>query len=110
MDKVVYYCRKTSKTLRLEWTYMNFIRFVLCVFSYRKTWKTAISICLTSRFPMVLFVGPKFVKIYNDAYIPIMSGGIFETLFPLKYEGRHPRFFGETSAECWQGTIKLTKD
>lgn len=28
----------------------------------------------------------------------------------LKYEGRHPRFFAEPGAECWQGKISVDKD
>ena len=32
---------------------------------------SAVSICLNSRFPIVLYWGKQFVSLYNDAYIPI---------------------------------------
>ncbi|NJO84302.1 MAG: hypothetical protein HC828_16985 [Blastochloris sp.] len=42
-----------------------------------ETWpqslKTTVSICLLSRFPIVLWWGPELVKIYNDAYRPILG-------------------------------------
>ncbi len=33
--------------------------------------RSAVSICLNSRFPIVLYWGPQFVSLYNDAYIPV---------------------------------------
>jgi PAS domain S-box-containing protein len=35
--------------------------------------KSAVSICLTSRFPIVLMCGPDLTVLYNDAYIPILG-------------------------------------
>ena len=35
--------------------------------------RSAVSICLNSRFPIVLFWGPQFISLYNDAYIPILG-------------------------------------
>jgi PAS domain S-box-containing protein len=35
--------------------------------------KMAVSICLNSRFPMLLWWGPEFVMLYNDAYRPILG-------------------------------------
>ena len=35
--------------------------------------KMAVSICLNSRFPMLLWWGPEFVMVYNDAYRPILG-------------------------------------
>jgi PAS domain S-box-containing protein len=35
--------------------------------------RSAVSICLNSRFPIVLLCGPEFVVLYNDAYIPILG-------------------------------------
>ncbi len=35
--------------------------------------RTSLSICLSSRFPMILFWGPNFVQFYNDAYRPIQG-------------------------------------
>lgn len=50
--------------------------------------RTAVSICLKSRFPMIIFWGPDFVQIYNDAYMPILGD-------------KHPRALGQRAAECW---------
>ena len=35
--------------------------------------RSAVSICLNSRFPIVLYWGPQFISLYNDAYIPILG-------------------------------------
>ncbi len=35
--------------------------------------KTSVSICLNSRFPMLIWWGPELVKIYNDAYRPLIG-------------------------------------
>ncbi len=35
--------------------------------------RTSVSICLNSRFPMLIWWGPELVKIYNDAYVPILG-------------------------------------
>lgn len=50
--------------------------------------RLAISICLSSRFPMFLWWGPSLVNIYNDAYIPILGK-------------RHPEAFGRPAREIW---------
>ena len=34
----------------------------------------AASLCLNSRFPMVLFLGPEVRLVYNDAYPPFLRG------------------------------------
>lgn len=44
--------------------------------------RTAVSICLSSRFPIVLWWGPELVLLYNDAYIPIFGK-------------KHPRALGQ---------------
>jgi PAS domain S-box-containing protein len=36
--------------------------------------RIAIRICLTSRFPMIVWWGPDLRMIYNDAYLPLMGG------------------------------------
>ncbi|HEX8440110.1 ATP-binding protein [Archangium sp.] len=49
----------------------------------------AVSICLTSRFPIALLCGPEFVVLYNDAYIPILGH-------------KHPRLaLGRPGREAW---------
>jgi PAS domain S-box-containing protein len=45
-------------------------------------------LCLESRFPIVLFWGPAFVQIYNDAYRPLLGR-------------RHPEALGQTAHACW---------
>ena len=50
--------------------------------------RTAVSLCLTSKFPMVVWWGKDLVKIYNDAY-SVMLGG------------KHPRALGATAKEVW---------
>ena len=51
--------------------------------------KTALSICLGSKFPMVIWWGPDFIVFYNDAYIPILG--------PRK----HPMFLGRRAQDQW---------
>jgi signal transduction histidine kinase/DNA-binding response OmpR family regulator len=50
--------------------------------------RTAVSICLQSRFPILIWWGPHLVKIYNDAYRPILGD-------------KHPRAMGQAGRECW---------
>lgn len=49
---------------------------------------SALSICLNSRFPMVIRWGARMINFYNDAYIPILGM-------------RHPFAFGRAVAEVW---------
>jgi len=49
---------------------------------------TSISICLNSRFPMLIWWGPSFIKIYNDAYITMLGE-------------KHPRALGQPGKEVW---------
>ena len=50
--------------------------------------RTAASICLASRFPMILWWGPTLSVLYNDAYIPI-------------FQRKHPSVLGRTGVEAW---------
>ena len=50
--------------------------------------RTAVSICLASDFPMLIWWGPELVKLYNDAYRPILGA-------------KHPRSMGQRGKECW---------
>ena len=50
--------------------------------------RTAVSIMLSSRFPMIIFWGDDLSVIYNDAYIPICGA-------------KHPRMLGKTGFEAW---------
>jgi len=57
-----------------------------------KTWssslRTAVSICLNSRFPMVIWWGKELVLIYNDAWRPILGT-------------KHPNALGKSGWEVW---------
>ena len=50
--------------------------------------KMALSICLNSRFPMVIFWGPEFIALYNDAWRPILGA-------------KHPKALGRPGIEVW---------
>ncbi|SDD40245.1 PAS domain S-box-containing protein [Geodermatophilus telluris] len=50
--------------------------------------RTALSICLDSRFPMLVWWGGELVQFYNDAYLPLLGT-------------KHPRSLGQGAAECW---------
>ena len=50
--------------------------------------RTAISICLNSRLPILLWWGPDLVMLYNDAYAQILGA-------------KHPRALGGPGRECW---------
>ena len=52
--------------------------------------KTSASLCLNSRFPIVLWLGPELRLIYNDAYIPFLG--------PAK----HPAVLGAPGYEAWK--------
>ena len=58
-----------------------------------ETWsqsvKTAVSICLNSRFPILLWLGPELRLIYNDTYIPFLG------------ETKHPAILGAPGREAW---------
>jgi PAS domain S-box-containing protein len=50
--------------------------------------RTSVSICLASRFPIVLYWGPEYVVLYNDAYSQILGS-------------KHPWALGQTCRTCW---------
>ena len=51
--------------------------------------RTAISILLDSRFPMLVLWGPELVQFYNDAFRPILG------------RTKHPAALGQPARECW---------
>jgi len=58
--------------------------------TWPKTLQTAVSICLGSRYPVVLWWGREaLTTFYNDGYIPML--GIT----------KHPHFLGRSGRECW---------
>ncbi|MGE5374754.1 MAG: PAS domain S-box protein, partial [Bacteroidota bacterium] len=50
---------------------------------------TTVRIVLANRFPILLWWGPQYISIYNDAYIPILGE-------------KHPRALGQPVQECWK--------
>src|SRR4051812_20766154 len=50
--------------------------------------RTTISTCLNSRFPILIWWGPQFVKLYNDAYREIIAA-------------KHPHALGRSGHEVW---------
>ncbi len=51
--------------------------------------RTALNICLNSRFPMVLWWGPELVLLYNDAWRPCLGAT------------KHPQALGRPGQEVW---------
>ena len=52
--------------------------------------KTAVSICIGSRYPIVLWWGhPEYTMFYNDGYIPVLG------------VTKHPGWLGRSGRECW---------
>jgi PAS domain S-box-containing protein len=51
--------------------------------------RTAVSICLNSRFPMVLWLGPELTMLYNDAWRPVLGAT------------KHPHGLGRPGREVW---------
>jgi signal transduction histidine kinase len=57
--------------------------------SWPQSLRTAVSICLGSRHPIVLWWGPERWMFYNDAYRPMLG------------EKKHPQFLGASGQACW---------
>ena len=51
--------------------------------------RTVASVCLSSRFPLLLLWGPELVMLYNDAFRPILG------------TTKHPAALGQRAVECW---------
>src|SRR5581483_8721882 len=59
--------------------------------SWPQSLKTAVSICLGSRHPMVLWWGQSaYTQFYNDAYISYLG------------RAKHPAFLGRSGRDCWR--------
>nr|WP_253207093.1 ATP-binding protein [Verticiella sp. GG226] len=58
--------------------------------TWSATLRTALSLCLSSRFPVLLWFGKDFRILYNDAYIPFLG--------PAK----HPMALGQAGEQCWR--------
>ncbi|NUS06038.1 MAG: PAS domain-containing protein, partial [Nonomuraea sp.] len=57
--------------------------------SWPQSLNSSVSICLASRFPMIIFWGPKLAQLYNDAYVPILGS-------------KHPESLGQAADACWR--------
>jgi signal transduction histidine kinase len=57
--------------------------------SWPQALRTTVGLLLANRFPMLLWWGPDYVQIYNDAYRPIPGA-------------KHPRSMGQPARECWR--------
>ena len=56
--------------------------------------KTAVSLCLSSTFPINIAWGPDHIQIYNDAYRPICGA-------------LHPESMGSKFKECWASALPV---
>ena len=57
--------------------------------NWSQSLRTAVSICLSSRFPMLIWWGNELVMLYNDAYRPILG------------TTKHPQAMGQCGRNCW---------
>lgn len=57
--------------------------------SWPQNLRTALSLCLTSKFPILIWWGPDLTVLYNDAYIPFLG------------RTKHPGALGRPGRECW---------
>ncbi|MFC7513564.1 PAS domain S-box protein [Herbaspirillum sp. GCM10030257] len=60
-----------------------------CPSAWSTSLKMAVSIMLDCAVPVYIALGPRFIQLYNDAYIPILG------------EVKHPKALGITTAETW---------
>jgi hypothetical protein len=56
---------------------------------------TALSICLSSRAPIIIFWGPEHVQFYNDPFLPILGA-------------KHPLALGQRYRDCFPEVWDLT--
>jgi PAS domain S-box-containing protein len=56
--------------------------------SWPQSLRTAVSICLNSRFPVLIWWGSDLVKLYNDAYVQLIGS-------------KHPTALGATGRSVW---------
>jgi PAS domain S-box-containing protein len=64
--------------------------------SWSPTLRTIVSFLLANRFPLLLWWGPHYISIYNDAYRPILGT-------------KHPRSIGQPVSECWSEIWHILK-
>jgi hypothetical protein len=57
--------------------------------SWSPSVKIAVNLCLTSQYPILLWIGPQLRILYNDAYAPLLG------------VTKHPRVLGEPGRVAW---------
>jgi signal transduction histidine kinase/serine phosphatase RsbU (regulator of sigma subunit)/CheY-like chemotaxis protein len=81
--------------------------------------RTALSVCLESRFPMLIWWGPELTMLYNDAYRPILAskhpaalGGRGRDVWPEIWDVTGPMLAGvvERSEATWSEDQLLVMD
>ncbi len=58
--------------------------------------KTAVSIALSSAFPMIVLWGPELIQIYNDSYKTLMGD-------------KHPSGLGQRNRDCWPEVWRINE-
>jgi hypothetical protein len=56
--------------------------------NWSPTLRMMVRFLLANRFPLLLWWGPQYVSIYNEAYIPVLGA-------------KHPWGLGKPVSECW---------
>ncbi|HEV2458563.1 MAG TPA: ATP-binding protein [Ktedonobacterales bacterium] len=56
--------------------------------SWSPTLRMMVPFLLANRFPLLLWWGPEFLQLYNDAYRPVLGT-------------KHPQYLGRSVRECW---------
>ncbi len=64
--------------------------------SWSPTLQTMVRVMLANRLPMLLWWGPQYVSIYNDAYRPVLGA-------------KHPWALGQPVCECWKEIWHILK-
>ncbi len=64
--------------------------------SWSPSLRMMVSLLLANRFPLLLWWGPQYISIYNDAYRPILGQ-------------KHPRSVAQPGGECWSEIWHILK-
>lgn len=64
--------------------------------SWSASLRMAVRFLLANRFPLLLWWGPQYISIYNDAYIPVLGK-------------KHPAALGQPVSECWNEIWHILK-
>ncbi len=64
--------------------------------NWSRSLRTMVSFLLANRFPLLLWWGPQYISIYNDAYRPILGN-------------KHPRSMAQPVRECWSEIWDILK-